>query len=531
MPLEIEAMVQQAHFPSPPAAILRITQAANDPNISAPELGKMIAAIPSFNAMILRLVNSSSYGLSTEVSSPEQAITMLGTRSMRNLAICHAARESVTKTSLHPQDVTLYWQDSFRRATIFRKFAELHPVIDPNEAFTIGVLLDLGLTILFNTDPSATHEWKNFRSERPEARRLIEQERFGTTHDQVITILNTQWGMPESLILPIVFHHDRSAPELNAKLREIAKMVAETEILAATFTAHDHRGAFAEACSVLETAYKLNQDEILTFLREVKEELTEAGDLFGINLGEQPSLENILAEVNKALVDQNTSYEELAQQLEESILEKERIEASLKVANARLERLAHHDTLTGLANRRKFAECLEEEINRAVRNGRPLSFLMIDLDHFKRLNDRYGHTFGDEVLRQIGSQLQRVSRKTNVCARLGGEEMCILMPETDEKKGRKVAERVRQVIASIRFVSPHQEVRCTASFGGSTCENIAIQPELAAERLMEEADKALYMAKNRGRNQTEWWNKETSSAQQNTPDTPTGTTPPTNPPG
>lgn len=172
---------------------------------------------------------------------------------------------------------------------------------------------------------------------------------------------------------------------------------------------------------------------------------------------------------------------------------------ALKEANRRLQAISLTDPLTGLRNRRYFDEKIEREAVRAKRNTAPLSLLMIDIDHFKRVNDQYGHPAGDVVLRQVASTLKScLKRETDVAARFGGEEFCILLPNTPHEGALHVAEIIRQTIEQNRINLPDgQPINLTVSIGLST-----LPPALfdRTDLLLQVADTALYQAKSDGRN-------------------------------
>lgn len=172
--------------------------------------------------------------------------------------------------------------------------------------------------------------------------------------------------------------------------------------------------------------------------------------------------------------------------------------ASLENARAvqRLEELATTDGLTGCLNKRAFLEELEKSLRSAERFGRRLSLLVTDIDHFKSVNDTYGHATGDVVIKELGAVLTRVKRETDIVARFGGEEFCVLCEETDIEGARQLAERVREEFAATVFRTEHGELRVTLSVGVATFPIHA--PSGAA--LFDAADKALYVAKSSGRN-------------------------------
>jgi diguanylate cyclase (GGDEF)-like protein len=155
------------------------------------------------------------------------------------------------------------------------------------------------------------------------------------------------------------------------------------------------------------------------------------------------------------------------------------------------------DHLTGLYNRRYFGTRAREEVERSLRYQQPLSVLMIDIDHFKLFNDRCGHATGDRVLQAVAGVLKRTLRNVDLCARLGGEEFAILLPNTPAPNAYQVAERVRATVAGKRYTGlglpPEESV--TISMGVATCPRDAT----VLEELLELSDKALYAAKAQGR--------------------------------
>ncbi len=166
-------------------------------------------------------------------------------------------------------------------------------------------------------------------------------------------------------------------------------------------------------------------------------------------------------------------------------------------AHAKLEKLANTDELTGLANRRHFMEALQREIDRAQRYDRPLSLVLLDLDHFKGVNDTHGHAAGDDVLRETAAILRGVCRDVDEAARIGGEELALLLPETNAAGARVMAERVRRKLEQTDLRSPDGTTyHVTASLGVAALGLHADSPD----RLLQASDEALYQAKHAGRN-------------------------------
>lgn len=169
----------------------------------------------------------------------------------------------------------------------------------------------------------------------------------------------------------------------------------------------------------------------------------------------------------------------------------------LNRAEQQLREMASRDFLTSLLNRREAYRRIQEEIERTARTGQPLSFILFDIDHFKRLNDSYGHNAGDAVLKQLAAKLLAALRDYDIACRYGGEEFLVVAPETDMEQALRLAERLRATIASTSFSSEDHalETTITISIGVAvygTGESI--------ERVISRADGALYHAKETGRN-------------------------------
>jgi two-component system, cell cycle response regulator len=173
-----------------------------------------------------------------------------------------------------------------------------------------------------------------------------------------------------------------------------------------------------------------------------------------------------------------------------------RFAMDLAVANRRLQLAAYEDALTKLPNRRCALERLAQEWSRAARTGRALACILADLDHFKRVNDTYGHDIGDQVLQETAKLMRSTIRNTDLACRLGGEEFVILCPDADVKGAKQCAERLCATLAAHRIHLPQAEIAVTVSMGVAARE-IGMQQ---SSDLLKKADEAVYLAKQSGRN-------------------------------
>ncbi|MEM6471037.1 MAG: diguanylate cyclase [Planctomycetota bacterium] len=190
-----------------------------------------------------------------------------------------------------------------------------------------------------------------------------------------------------------------------------------------------------------------------------------------------------------------TMIVEHRQQLEETLTMLSASRDQIEQKNRELEILATQDALTGCLNRRAFFEKFGRLWQFAKQEGRPLSCIMVDNDHFKRVNDTYGHAVGDDVLREVSRVLRTRHKENGVVCRYGGEEFCVLLPNVDFETALTLAEGTRKAIEEVTFAEP-SELKLTASLGVSETRFDATEPQ----ELINQADVCLYAAKRRGRN-------------------------------
>lgn len=239
--------------------------------------------------------------------------------------------------------------------------------------------------------------------------------------------------------------------------------------------------ALAERINFERKKSDLAQQLSLTALRQLSEERKEKFDM-----------------QTRAMALQKQHTEELEQRVQERTAELERTMKDLEQANQELERLSVTDPLTRLHNRRYFDKTLKIEFSRAVRAAQPLSLILVDLDYFKSINDRFGHPVGDECLKLVAATLKQVvGRSTDLVARYGGEEFAVVLPGTPEPDAMVIAQRIRAGIEEAMFMHDGKRIALSASLGLS-----CMTPTLSDTPggLIAAADDALYQAKAAGRN-------------------------------
>ena len=249
---------------------------------------------------------------------------------------------------------------------------------------------------------------------------------------------------------------------------------------------------------VAELGWKENLNEILSRKIENKEEKrrvvlqTAIGDL-NFSIGVSEVIDDKGNQQGKIICFNDVTI--LEKRREELLYTMQSLQSSrdmIKGQNEKLKILATRDPLTNCWNRRSFFEEFTHLWKKSQKTTKPLSAIMLDIDHFKAVNDNHGHAMGDEVLRSVAGAVLELARESDVTCRYGGEEFCILLPDTDLKVAQAIAERYRRKIESLKF----KDLKVTASQGVSNTILKAAEPE----ELLEQADQALYTAKRTGRN-------------------------------
>lgn len=192
------------------------------------------------------------------------------------------------------------------------------------------------------------------------------------------------------------------------------------------------------------------------------------------------------------------NYKKMYKQLCRLVKINDKQQSKLSQANTVLEIHSKYDALTGIFNRRVFNEMFEREWRRCIRYGHNMSLLMFDIDHFKNVNDRYGHPAGDDILRLTAKIIESAARREgDLVARFGGEEFILLLPDTSSINAFKIAETIRKNISKECFFYDETEIKITISAG---IASMVPDPEADPNRLIRRADEALYLAKRTGRN-------------------------------
>ncbi len=477
-----DRLARCSDLPSLPRVAMQVLEIcqSEDPNLA--DIARVLGTDPALSAKILRLSNSSIYGLKQEVRTISHAVNLLGLNAVRTLALSFSLLRDVHKRD--QQGLASFWKRSIFAAVAARELAVAVNFAYGEEAFLAGLLQDIGILALRQVDKTGYAALEVDDDHRALASR--EQASYGSDHTEVGGWLAGRWRLPASLSVAVAASHkpDDLPPDSPAQIVQLARLVAVSGAVADIWVRRDLMSASATAHREAERLLALPPDRMKDLLGRLGVSVAEASSLFDVDVGSAEEIAAILDQAKEALVV--------------SALRTSRDADSVEARSKDIEEEAQRDGLTGLANRAHFEKVLAREFASCSRSNRPLSLIMIDIDHFKVVNDTWGHPVGDKVLAAIAAVMRQRLRPRDLLARYGGEEFVLVLPETDVVGAKVVAERVRsQTEAALHSVGAPAPLRITISAGLATSVDGSYGSK---ESLVDAADRALYAAKRAGRN-------------------------------
>ena len=484
------------NLPSMPAIAMQVLDLASKPDVDIAEIARIITKDPALSGKILRTVNSSFYSRSQTVGTISHALVILGLQAVKTLVLGFSLVTNLAKNKSNGgaaggfKHVT-YWRHSIYSATAARSLAARVKVVQQEEAFLAGLLMDIGMLVL---DQVLGEAYGKVHATVASHAALAEAERaaLGTDHAAAGAVLAAQWKFPPLLAAPIASHHEPEAVE-DPTLRKLTELVRVGGCCADVFVDEQPAAAIAVVRQMCQAQYGMAEADCDALLDEIGKRTKEVASLFEIQIGAGSDFETIQRKANEVLIELTLQTQQHAHALTKQA-------TSLVEQNQALKKQATTDSLTGLANRARFDQFLADQFALAARTGKPLALLLMDVDKFKTVNDRFGHPVGDKVLKHLGAVLATAARPGDLAARYGGEELCMVLPDTNRATATATAERIRRAIALRPLpVIAAPGLPVTASVGVA-CLEPPNSPFRAPAHLLKAADLAVYNAKRSGRN-------------------------------
>ncbi len=433
------------------------------------------------------------------VDNVEAAIERLGFQNARHLALTMTfiddGRMDSEQIAEH-QRMQWLWERSICTATASEIFADRLKFSNLKKIRTTGLMLDIGIFfLLFNFSKNYSSILDRWQSEGGNLMDL-ENDALGVDHAVIGKQLAKKWNLGVD-VEDAIFNHSLITDSVDKKDEFAPYKLAN--LASAVLFEDRHITGLERAIRYAQNSLGVDRPKFIDELQRITLIADQAA--MRISLGSDPVLPyvELLRSVNSELGRATLSYEQMVRELEIAMRKAELLAQKLEDANRKLREAANHDPLTQIHNRRFFDEFLNWNFNRAQRYNTILGCLMLDIDHFKSVNDTYGHLTGDRVLQGVAEALKSNLRNTDVVARYGGEEFVVLLPETKAEAVYLTAVKLNLAVKKIQFPLPDGKFGVTISIGYVLYSPTEMPKVNAPMEIVRLADQNMYAAKEAGR--------------------------------
>lgn len=458
---------------------------SRDPQVDMKMLAKVIQSDPAMTGKILKTVNSSYYRLTVPCPTIQRALAYLGLNLVRSLVLGFSLVETARGVA-GVFDYESFWRRSLYTATAARRLAQTHRRCDPDEAFTGALLQDIGMLAM---QARLAEEYAGItETVGADHRDLLatERDRLGFDHVEVGTALAERWKLPLQLVMCIEGHHDWPQDAADELVRTVS--LATEAVL--SIEVEPPRTALTRFRRQAAAWFEMESEQIDELIRAMPEDADELARMFSVDIGSPADVAELLGSAedirNTISVDQQKQIETLRETVTE------------------LSQQAATDPLTAIGNRMRFDTEITNWFEQATQFRGVLGLVILDLDHFKLVNDTHGHQAGDAVLVETARRITEQLRQGDVLCRYGGEEFAVILPGSDAAMVAGVAERLRATVSHEPFLVAVDDqsiaLDITISAGGATLDRDSDRVIASPALLIRAADRALYAAKHGGRN-------------------------------
>lgn len=480
-------------LPSPPSFALQVIDLANDPEVEIDRVVTVLSQDPAIVGKILRTANSPLYANYRQVETLQVAILLLGLNATLSLALSFSLIKGLPQenegTALnHP----LYWKRAGLAAAASRvlgKYCAIHHV---EELFIAALLQDIGMLALDQIYPDLYADPTLIQQDHT-MMVTHEQEKVGANHAIVGGWLLTQWQLPERLHGAVAFSENPLAFPADDERGPFVRCVAGGGVLAHLLLNGATDLALQETEKKLGTWLDIPRPQLIPLLKDMMSIIPEVDQLFDLNISQEINPEDLLERARESQCLQTLHVAQENEQLKTGTIH-------LESQYDQLEESSQRDGLTGVFNRAFLDEYVAKAFQQVLRNGLPISLGFVDLDHFKQVNDTYGHAVGDQVLQAAAKLLQNQVRACDVVGRYGGEEFVVVLSGSPASGAQLVFDRILDAFRHTPHeVGEGQTLTVTTSIGMAT--HSADHPFPDVRTWLHAADQGVYAAKRNGRDQ------------------------------
>ncbi|MEL6109309.1 MAG: GGDEF domain-containing protein [Planctomycetota bacterium] len=469
----IQQIVENDNIPSPPTVAARLLELVARPDSRMDEITKVLSADPKLSAKLIDYCNSPIVATKRETSSLQQAVTVLGMRTVRLLSLSFSLMDTRGGNGFPYED---FWRNSLAEAIAAKQLAK-HLDRNPEEVFLLGLVFNIGLVGIGSVFAEEIDARFGENGILESLTTDVEREIAGASRYEIGGSLLEKWHFPDEMIEVL-----RNFDPCNLSAETEVYYVGQ-EIGGLLMSQKPDVRKISEARKTAEALLGMDNEKF--------------DDLFDLMLEEWRGYENLF----DFETIQFESIKELENRARESIMEislgLERKVAEMTQQQEELRAMAMVDSLTRLKNRSAYDLEVEGILDLHRRHGRSFGMIVADIDNFKAFNDEYGHTAGDNVLKEVASCLDSHSRQYDTVYRFGGEEFAVVVADCDYEATERVCERLRSAVEALQVEYDGARLRVTASFGACWVEHGMLDK---IESLFNQADANLYEAKRQGRN-------------------------------
>lgn len=479
-------------LPSPPTFALKVIDLVNNQDLDIVEAVKVFSLAPAIVSKILRIANSPLYGNQRKVDTLQMAVLLLGLNATISLALSFSLVPGLRQGN---QDETLnhslYWKRSGLAGAASRVLGTYCELPCLEELFIAAMLQDIGMLALdrlcpeLYADSTLNQQWHS---------QVVghERQQLGCSHGTVGGWLLAQWHLPERLHTGATCSEDPLQLSMDDEHGKFARCVAGSGALADLLLNGGQGDTLQDTTEKLETWLGITAEHLPNLLEQLQPVLIEVDNLFDMKISQEVNPEDLIEMARESQLLTNLHICHEVEKLKEGTL-------NLESQYEQLESSAQRDGLTKLYNRSFLDEYLGKMFKQSVRERSMFTLGFLDLDHFKLVNDTYGHSVGDLILQAAADILQTQVRSSDVVGRYGGEEFLIVLPEMSAASAPDVFLCILETFRQTRHdISVDQQLGVTASIGFAT--HTPESPFANIGELIKAADEALYRVKQQGRN-------------------------------
>ena len=488
---ELEAKLQTCtSLPSPPKVASVLIQLANDPEASIEDVSTTLKMDPALSIKILRIANSPLYANKRNVETLTQATLIIGLNGILALALSFSLVKSLRSEKTQGLNHPLFWRRSLITASISRAIGEQCHSHCLEEVFMASLMQDIGMLALDRTQPELYADEKLNQKYHQQVLEH-EQKKIGTTHAAVGGWLLAKWHLPERLQLAVSASDDPDRIPSTDHRAQFIYCVALSGLIAELYLTNAKGQAFVDVSEKANTWLGLSSEEFSAVFEKIGTFISNIETQFDYDLQSHIEADVILENAREALLIRNMQAYRQVETLQMNTV-------ILESQFQNLEQASRLDPLTGTHNRSYLDEIIDTTFQSASENTTPLSLIFVDLDHFKKVNDTYGHQIGDEILKAVARILKAEVRSTDTIGRYGGEEFVIVMPGVNGSVAENVCNRiVHSLRQKAHEVGLNTLLKITVSLGIASLEEG--QNFESAHEMTGAADQALYISKAQGR--------------------------------